>query len=139
MVQETHAGFEFFPLITSPADCCFGGTARTRLYTSGMNEKCSRLLFDPDTLLERIQEVTQWNAQTKPSDYFIASQLEVKLEAQRLSRRRGIPYRHGDTDLSYLLLPREVKAAKTPNLTTTNIYFSFLNTVGPEAVVSLAV
>ena len=111
MVEDVHGPkFEFWQMFTEPADVSFGGTARQRTYTHGMNREYTRCLSCPHALLDDIKTVLSMNAQTKPSDYYVASTLEVELEAQALARRRQVQYRPGATDLSYLLTAREAEA-----------------------------
>lgn len=107
MVKETHPPhMQWYQIFSGPIDVGFQGTARPRTFLHGCNTLFSKCIFDPETLFDKVSNELQINAQTKPSDYLLATDVEVKQEAQLFAYRRGIEYQ--DTlNLKYLLFPRE--------------------------------
>lgn len=107
MLAECHGpNFEWFQL-SGPADVCMGGTARRRTFAHGFNSDYSTCIADPAELAEYISDVLPMCAHTEPCDFFLAPNLEVRNEAERLAYKRDIVFKHEESDLKYLLLQHE--------------------------------
>ena len=114
MVEQLHSpDYEWFQTSCEPADVGYSATARSRLYCIGVHQSRASILKDPLELHEMVRGRIRSLARTLPQDYLVASTAEVQLEAQDMSRRRGIPYCPAATDLRYLLTMRELEAVDT--------------------------
>ena len=101
MVEECHGEeFEWHQTFVAPADFCFSGTARRRTFAHGFNTKFSQCLMDPVDLLQEVADVLPHNANTKPSDYFLAPDFEIQNEAEQVAFRRKIIYEPNQPDLT---------------------------------------
>ena len=120
MMADLHGPeFELFQTFCCPADVGFSASSRSRTYIIGVHTERTSILKDPNELQETVSDTIKRSAYTLPQDYLVATSAEVRLEAQALALRRGIPYQ-GCDDLRYLLNPRERKALQG----YTNIYMS---------------
>ena len=99
--------YQIYYLRVEPADSGHCGVARSRSYVMMRHVATTDCLYDPITLFQEISEYIQDRVQTQPSDYMIASDEEIALEAQAVARVRQIQFRPGVNDLSYLLNDRE--------------------------------
>ena len=112
MVEETHPDHVFYQLMTEPADAGHAAMARLRTYIIGSHRERTACLYDPYLLQDRVSTSICAQVHTRPSDYLVAARDEVLQEAMAVAEQRRIPYRLGCTDLRYLLLPREIEAAR---------------------------
>ena len=113
MMEETHPSYDLWQLQFQSRDTGHAGSARDRTYVLASHQDRTSCLFDPDELKGLISKRMQKKVETRPSDYFMASRLEVDLHAQAVARRRGIPYKPDEFDLKYLLTDPEQKRLKT--------------------------
>ena len=79
----------------------------------GRHRQLSCCSHDPLEVADNMRAAVIAFIQTRPSDYLIASEDEVLLDAQECARKRGVEFLEGCTDLWYLLLEREQKAVLT--------------------------
>ena len=107
MMIETHPNYDLWQIMVETADTGHRGSARNRTYVVASHREKTSVLFDPHDLHRTISSKMRKKVQTKPSDYFLADQLEVHLHAQEVARRRGIKFRPGRSDLTYLLSQKE--------------------------------
>ena len=104
-----------YTIYSEPKDLGHNGVSRPRIFILLLHKLKGKLLFDPRLLYCMIRDnVTQF-VRTRPRDYFIASDRDVQHSAMRLASRRGIGYRPGERDLSYLLVNRELEAVRALN------------------------
>ncbi|CAK8995798.1 unnamed protein product [Durusdinium trenchii] len=76
-------------------------------------KKLTSCIYDPDIMKDKIAKRVSGQVRTVPSDYFLAQQVEVELEARALAEKRSVQYRPYAADLSYLLTKREKQALET--------------------------
>ena len=107
MMADLHGPqYDLFQTFCEPADVGFGASARKRTYVIGVHKERCSILKDPLELQETLRMSFSLVPPTQPRDYLVATEVEVRLEAQDLCRRRGLYYQ--DTrDLRYLLTERE--------------------------------
>ena len=111
MMADFHGpDYEFCQLFCGPSDVGHSACSRERTYVVGSHQERTSMLHDPWEVQENMRKEIMKRAFTYPSDYLIATETEVQLEAQEKARSRGIQYIPGETNLYYLLTPRE-KAA----------------------------
>lgn len=94
------------------ADSGHAGATRTRVYILFCHKLRGRVLMCPLTAYDVMQRRIRESVQTAPSDYLVGSPRDILVEAMRWAAVRKIEYRPGCMDLTYLLLPREIKAIK---------------------------
>ena len=109
MVEQCHPSYDFYQLFFANGDTGHAGSARDRTYVIGSHTEKSSCYFDPLDCKQLITRYICKKVQTVPSDYFIAQQHEVQLEAEQLARRRKIRFKPKALDLSYLLTKEELK------------------------------
>ena len=114
MMQDCHPDHHFYQFFSSPQDFGYGGIARNRTWVIGSHKDRSTCLFDPYMLLEAICEACS-QTYTEVKDYLVASDLEIKMEAIELARRRNLAFRTNSPSLDYLLLAREVSTVWSLN------------------------
>ena len=108
MMEDAHGpDYEFYQLFTSPADVGHFACSRSRTYVIGAHRERTTLLHDPWQLHDAIKDHISNKVATRPSDYLVATAVEVELEAMEKARVRRVTYRPGAKDLSYLLTTRE--------------------------------
>ncbi|CAE7355942.1 unnamed protein product, partial [Symbiodinium necroappetens] len=107
MVEDTHPDFDWYQLFMTPGDTGHRGMARDRTYVVGCHNQRTTCKHDMEQLLQAFSKRMSRKVQTVPSDYFFADQVEVSLEARTLAERRGIEFRPGVFDLTYLLSEAE--------------------------------
>ena len=113
MMEDLHSpDYEFYQTFCEPADVGFFGTSRKRTYVFGAHVERTSVLHDPLELHDKVRGVLSRRAQTRPRDYLIATDLEVRMEAQDLCRKRGVRYQETNRDLSYVLTKREGDALR---------------------------
>ena len=74
-------------------------------------------LGDPIELYYKIADYIRSQVATEPKDYMIATQEEIRLEAQAVARSRGIVYNPYRADLEYPPTPAFAKAGAAPGTT----------------------
>ena len=107
MIEETHPSYDLYQLFFSPKDTGHSGAARDRTYVICSHKEKTSCKFDPLEMKEYISNRMIAKVQTKPSDYFLASMVEVQREAEQLAIKRNIPFKPRKLDLTYLLTTRE--------------------------------
>ncbi|CAE7311369.1 unnamed protein product [Symbiodinium microadriaticum] len=108
MVEECHGeNYDWYQLMLGPEDTGHSGVSRPRTYVIGNRRESSQCLHDPFELCDRVTSQLRWD-ETQVSDYLVATDHEIVLEAQALCRQRGIRYREL-ADLSYLLTKAEAR------------------------------
>ena len=113
MMYDLHGDqYEWYQLFTQPRDVGHAGLARHRTYCIGAHTERTACLHDPRELLERVSARMHEAVQTRISDYLLASDYEVLLEAQQVAIRRKVSFRPKSLDLHYLLTQRERAALK---------------------------
>ena len=100
--------YQCYPMYCSSEDAGHAGAARTRTYIIMRYIAETDCLGDPIELYYKIADCVKSQVATEPKDYMIATQEEIRLEAQSVARSRGIVYNPHRADLEYLLLPREL-------------------------------
>ena len=112
MLRDTFPLHDWQQLFSDPSDFNFS-TSRYRTWCIGSHRSKTTCLFDPFTLLEKIQAgFAQMDKSTEISDFFIATTPEILLEAQQLAKVRDIPFIPGKTSLQSLLNAREDAARR---------------------------
>ena len=96
-------------IFTDMKDVGHSGASRPRTYVI-FARKDRVMLRNPVSLFETITERIAQVIQTRPRDYLTADQLEIDLDAAEVARARGINFRPGCKNLSYLLTVREQNA-----------------------------
>ena len=92
MVQDTHPTYDIFQLFFETADTGHAGAARDRTYLLMSHHDKTSCKFDPMTMKDIIPKRMRQKVQTRPSDYFMATWMEVENEAQQLAAKRKVPY-----------------------------------------------
>lgn len=111
MVEDLHGpDYDWHQFFTDCSDTGHCGVARKRTYCIAAHSSLTTCLHDPFELWDSIRSMIFSRVQTSVSDYFVATQYEVLLEAQQFAIRRKIPFQPGQLDLSYLLTSREKQA-----------------------------
>ena len=108
MVEDTHPDHDFYQMFSEPSDFGFHGTARYRTWVIGCHKERSVCLWDPFELQSKVQKVFNQNVRANVSDYLVASQAELQMEAAMAARQRGRRYQPDSPDLSYLLSDSEL-------------------------------
>ena len=73
----------------------------------GSHKTRSSCLYDPYQLQACLTDAFQKHVNAQVSDFFVASEKEILLEASRIGMRRKIPIQVGQKDVRYLLSERE--------------------------------
>ncbi|CAE7663119.1 unnamed protein product [Symbiodinium necroappetens] len=107
MMEEVHPDYDLIQTFCDPGDTGHEACSRSRTYVIGAHKNKTEELEEPCKLQDKIQRHIRKRVQTVPSDYMIATGTEISLEAQQMARKRGIQWRPEQTDLGYLLNPRE--------------------------------
>ncbi|CAE6970572.1 unnamed protein product [Symbiodinium sp. CCMP2592] len=125
------------PLKVSPTDVGHDGISRDRLYVFCSHRKTGRYLYDVHEAYACVSKKLRRYIQTRPRDYFVASDRDIHLDALRIAAQRRVqfvpesrlkkllcfqhvrslccyPVQHvwvaqGADDLSYLLNSRELE------------------------------
>lgn len=100
MLQKLYGRFyTMYPLFVKPSDLGHSGTARARVYVIMAHRYRLRQTFDCKTLYDLITSAMKSVASTKPSDYFIASKVDIRLDAERTAIVRKKVLKPKDTRL----------------------------------------
>ncbi|OLP75886.1 hypothetical protein AK812_SmicGene44254 [Symbiodinium microadriaticum] len=110
MVQQTHPDYEWYQIFTEPGELGFTATSRARTYIIGAHKFKTVCLHDPFELHDAIKKRMKEYAQTTVSDYLVATEAEVVMEAQDTGRVRNVVHRPRERDFSYYLTPREAQS-----------------------------
>ncbi|CAE7832180.1 desi2 [Symbiodinium sp. CCMP2592] len=108
MVQQTHPDYEWYQIFTEPGELGFAATSRARTYVIGAHKYKTVCLHDPFELHDAIKNRMAEYAQTTVSDYLVATEQEIIMEAQDTGRTRKVVHRPGVQDYSYYLTQREL-------------------------------
>ena len=68
------------------------GASRPRLYFLFLNKRKGVLLHNPVKLYKDVAEKLKKHLSTTPSDYMVATEQEVQVEAMRMAAKRNISY-----------------------------------------------
>ena len=109
--------YQCYPIYCSSADAGHSGAARTRTYIIMRYIAETDCLGDPIELYYKIADYIRSQVATEPKDYMIATQEEIRLEAQAVARSRGIVYNPYRADLEYPPTPAFAKAGAAPGTT----------------------
>ena len=88
------------------------GASRPRVYFLFLNKKRGVCLHNPVRLYKQLALKLQKHLYTTPSDYLVATDQEVQVEAMRMAALRNIPYTDTGIRLmhfSYLLIVLDLK------------------------------
>ncbi|CAE7365205.1 desi2 [Symbiodinium microadriaticum] len=107
MVQQTHPDYEWYQIFTEPGELGFTATSRARTYIIGAHKTKCVCLHDPFELHDAIKSRIADYARTAVSDYLVASDQEILMEAQDTGRTRNVVHRPGVQDYAYYLTQRE--------------------------------
>ena len=107
MVQECHPSYDLYQLFFKTGDTGHSGAARDRTYVICSHKERTSCVFDPCHMKDIVAARMKQKVQTVPSDYFLATTVEVQQEACQLAIRRGVSHKPWSTDLTYLLTDRE--------------------------------
>ena len=113
MVQDTHPTYDIFQLFFETADTGHAGAARDRTYLLMSHHDKTSCKFDPMTMKDIISKRMRQKVQTRPSDYFMATWMEVENEAQQLAAKRKVPYVEDCRDFTYMLTNRELESLQS--------------------------
>ena len=104
MMYDLHSDrYQWYRLVTGPADVGHRALARQRVYCIGAHTELTTRLHDPTEVLNAVSARMKHTVQTRVSDYLCASDYEVLLEAQQVAIRRKVPFKPRCLDLRYLL------------------------------------
>ena len=107
MLEDTHPDHDFYQMFSEPSDFGFRGLARYRTWVVGAHKDKTTCLVDPFGLLETLRSEFAKNVQAEVSDFLVASDVEIQLEAAQTALKRGKIYDPAQSSLAYLLSPRE--------------------------------
>ncbi|CAE7282950.1 desi2 [Symbiodinium necroappetens] len=110
MVQQTHPDYEWYQIFTEPGELGFTATSRARTYIIGAHKTKCVCLHDPFELHDAIKSRIADYARTAVSDYLVASDQEILMEAQDTGRTRNVVHRPGVQDYAYYLTQRELRS-----------------------------
>ncbi|CAE8625921.1 unnamed protein product [Polarella glacialis] len=113
MIEDNYGdSYDLYQLFMSPSDSGHAGSSRYRTYVICAHTERTVCLHDPFMLQAVISRKVSSNVATRPSDYLVATQHEVMLDAESVALQRRIPFEPGNFDLSCLLTARERQSAK---------------------------
>lgn len=109
MVQDSCPKHHFYQLFSSPGDFGFTATSRRRTWVIGAHLDKTVCLLDPFAMLESIREYINNIVRLQIPDYLVASDMEIRCEAENLARRRCVTSFNGSlSNLTALLTCREI-------------------------------
>ncbi|CAE7853058.1 unnamed protein product [Symbiodinium necroappetens] len=88
MLEDTHPDHDFYQMFSEPSDFGFRGLSRFRTWVVGSHREKSTCLHDPFELLEDLKSAFSELPGAGVSDFLVASEAELHLEAAALARRR---------------------------------------------------
>ena len=88
MLEDTHPDYDFYQMFSEPSDFGFKGLSRYRTWVVGSHQEHSVCLHDPFELLENLKSEFDKLPGAQVSDFLVASEAELQLEAAALARRR---------------------------------------------------
>ncbi|CAE7226224.1 desi2 [Symbiodinium sp. CCMP2592] len=107
MLDDTHPDYDFYQLYSEPANVGFSGLSRYRTWVIGSHRRHATCLHDPYLLQNKLTDAFQKHVAAGVPDFLVASSNEIALEASVRALHLGVPYRHNQKDLRYLLNQRE--------------------------------
>ena len=99
--------YQLYCLEVHSEDCGHAGVGRARRYVILRHLATTEALHCPHELYAKIANYISSRIHTRPSDYMLASNEEILLEAQDVAQQRNIVFEPYSTDLHYLLNQRE--------------------------------
>ncbi|CAE7223901.1 unnamed protein product, partial [Symbiodinium sp. KB8] len=88
MLEDTHPDHDFYQMFSEPSDFGYRGLSRFRTWVVGSHREKSTCLHDPFELLENLKSAFSELPGAGVSDFLVASEAELHLEAAALARRR---------------------------------------------------
>lgn len=85
--------YDLYPLYAVPGDQGHTGVARDRVYVIMVLKGKVEPIIDVRTLYDKVSKFIQKYVSTKPSDYFVSSQSDIMMEANKTASLRKIPLR----------------------------------------------
>ena len=107
LMEDTHPDHDFFQLFSEPSDFGFAGIARYRTWVVGAHKQKTTCLQDPFSVHDTLRCWFSENVRASVSDFLVASDTEIQLEASHTALQRGKQYNPAEPDLSYLLSTSE--------------------------------
>ena len=86
--------FLIIQVFVKPTDAGHDGVARWRTYIYLSHKETGRYLHDVNDLYEEVSRRITKVVKTRPSDYLVATDQQIALEAMRTAARNGITYQH---------------------------------------------
>lgn len=81
-------------LFVEPSDVGHHGIQRKRTFIYCSHRVTGRYLFDIHEAYNYIKESLSTHIRTRPRDYLVATDFEIRLAAQQAASDRGVAYRH---------------------------------------------
>ena len=81
-------------LFVEPSDTGHHGIQRKRTFIYCSHRVTGRYLFDIHEAYNYIKEKLSMHIRTRPRDYLVATDFEIRLAAQQAAYDRGVAYRH---------------------------------------------
>lgn len=89
MLEDTHPDHDFYQMFSEPSDFGYRGLSRYRTWVIGSHRDESVCLHDPFELLDSLKSVFDKLPGAQVSDFLVASEAELQMEAAALARRRN--------------------------------------------------
>lgn len=116
MLEDCHPDHAWYQFISEPGHLGFAGTARERTWVIGSHMELTTCTSDPYEIYDDIRSWFTDYCQCKVSDYLVASEQEVRMEALEVANKLGLAhFVPGHSPMSILLNHRESNVARDLN------------------------
>lgn len=116
MLEDCHPDHAWYQFISEPGHLGFAGTARERTWVIGSHMELTTCTSDPYEIYDDIRSWFTDYCQCKVSDYLVASEQEVRMEALEVANKLGLAhFVPGPSPMSILLNHRESDVARDLN------------------------
>ena len=85
--------YQLYQFFVSPADAGYFGTQRSRTYIFFCHKRRCRHLCDIHEAYRKVTKTLRKHIYTEPHDYYVATDAEILVSAERVARCRKIPFR----------------------------------------------